>query len=143
MEVTVLLGRLCSVSQSSTRKSAGAATAPRLAQKNDPATRLVKTSWRHGHGNFGCVTGKNVTPLAENTTAKRQCPNFGARLCEPQHVVLQIKPLRVTDPRSVFKLGHHRKTGGILTQITHAAKVAAAQGPKILRKRCRQMLRII
>src|SRR5262249_10865009 len=24
----------------------------------------------------------------------------GARLCEPQHAVLQIKPLRVTDPRS-------------------------------------------
>src|ERR1035437_2625193 len=70
MEVTVLLGRLCSVSQSSTRKSTGAATAPRLAQKNDPATRLVKTSRCHGHGNFGCVTGKSVTPQMEKTNGK-------------------------------------------------------------------------
>src|SRR6185369_1900442 len=30
----------------------------------------------------------------------------GARLCEPQHVVLQINLLWVTDPRSFFKLGH-------------------------------------
>ena len=27
----------------------------------------------------------------------------GARLCEPQHVSLQTKPLRVTDPRSSFE----------------------------------------
>jgi len=27
----------------------------------------------------------------------------GARLCEPQRVALPIWPLRVTDPRSVFK----------------------------------------
>ena len=33
---------------------------------------------------------------------------YGARLCEPQHVVLQITRLRVTDPRSESKLGHCR-----------------------------------
>ena len=29
----------------------------------------------------------------------------GARLCEPQHVPLQIKPLRVADPRSASENG--------------------------------------
>jgi len=31
-------------------------------------------------------------------------PKFGARLCEVQLVALQIKPLRVTDPRSVLHI---------------------------------------
>jgi hypothetical protein len=43
-----------------------------------------------------------------------QCPNFGARLCEPQLVTLQIKPLRVTGPRSIFKLGHCRPFDRVL-----------------------------
>ncbi len=39
----------------------------------------------------------------ETDVAKQHCKSplpSGARLCEPQHVPLQIKPLRVTDPRS-------------------------------------------
>jgi len=53
----------------------------------------------------------------------RQCPGFGARLCEPQHVGLQIKRLRVTDPRSISKSGHHRLL--IRSEISPYANVAA------------------
>ena len=40
-------------------------------------------------------------------------PNLGARLSEPPLVSLQIKPLRVTDPRSVFKSGHYQPRQGM------------------------------
>ena len=49
------------------------------------------------------ITFRIDTRLKNNFTG--QCPDFGARLCEPPPVALPIQPLRVTEPRSVFKLG--------------------------------------
>ena len=52
------------------------------------------------------------TPRSENKSG--HCRTFGgvlnsgARLCEPQHIPMQSKPLRVADPRSENKSGHCR-----------------------------------
>jgi hypothetical protein len=55
-------------------------------------------------------------------------PDFGARLCEPQQCEMSkhhcksqphyiAKPLRVADPRSVFKLGRCRQLGSVVILI--------------------------
>jgi hypothetical protein len=49
------------------------------------------------------TTLKGLNPLvpANGCNPVGNLCKSGARLCEPQHVPLQINPLRVTDPRSV------------------------------------------
>ncbi len=58
----------------------------------------------------------NVVPDLRSTIYDLRAPtqsaigsvlNSGARLCEPQHIPMQSKPLRVADPRSENKSGHY------------------------------------
>jgi len=62
------------------------------------APRAIKSNGRIARTGVA-ATGNGRTPVSSVLIS-------GARLCEPQHVVLQISLLRVTDPRSIFKLGH-------------------------------------
>jgi hypothetical protein len=63
-----------------------------------------------------------------NDAAPGQCPDFGARLCEPQHVGLQIRRLRVADPRSVFKSGHYPLPTELVLQLDFALQICRANG---------------
>jgi hypothetical protein len=51
------------------------------------------------------------------------CKN-GARLCEPQHVPWQTKPLRVTDPRSASGNALFAEVSGEIPNTSRRANIA-------------------
>ncbi len=62
----------------------------------------------HGRKIAGAAQRRNQSGLLiQGSVQPGSVLNSGARLYEPQHIPMQSKPLRVTDPRSENKSGHY------------------------------------